>query len=95
MDYFAPKHLIIGTNKFDKNSEKTQIYTYDGNAVKLPTETINDHYAKVHISESLEVNYEQMAQGYIEMGKINQEEAQVSLLSGEEANNSQMKLYHN
>jgi hypothetical protein len=91
--YFTPKRSIIKTEStIDKDSDLTMAQMFDGTAVRIPTEIIEENYQEVHINDELEIDHEQMAKGYAEMSKINLEEAQVAMLVGEEANNSQMKV---
>jgi hypothetical protein len=91
--YFAPKQSIIRTNSpINSDSYTTPAQMFDGTAVRIPTEIIEENYQEVHINDELEIDHEQMAKGYIEMGKINQEEAQVAMLAGEETNATQMKV---
>jgi hypothetical protein len=91
--YFAPKQSIIRTNSpINSDSYTTPAQMFDGTAVRIPTEIIEEDYQEVHINDELEKAYFgiDLAKAYEEMKPIYKDvddsfhNAEVSALNGYE-----------
>jgi hypothetical protein len=74
--YFTPKRSIIKTEStIDKDSDLTMAQMFDGTAVRIPTEIIEENYQEVHIDDELEKAYFgiDLAKAYEEMKPIYKE----------------------
>lgn len=93
--YYTPLKSIIKTaTDIDEQSELTEAVMYDGNTVRIPTRIMKDDYKEVHI-ESVDIDRDAMAKGYVEMGKINLNIAHEGFYGDNEASVIQEKFLKN